>query len=70
MGRGFLHVTERYAGVKSGGNEGVAQGVRADRLGDPGPAGDTSDDPGGAVAVEAVTVAGSEDWTYRPFADR
>ena len=41
----------------------------ADRLGDPGPAGDTPDDPGCPVPVEAAAVCGDEDRAAGPFAD-
>ena len=52
----FLHVAQRHAGVEGGGDEGVPQRVRADPLGDPGPARDPADDPARGVAVEAPTV--------------
>ena len=52
MGRGFLDVAQRDAGVEGGGDEGMPQGVRPDRLGDPGAAGDPADDPPGAVPVQ------------------
>src|SRR4051794_6803948 len=35
----FLDVAEWHAGVEGGGDEGVAQGVRSDPLGDPGVSG-------------------------------
>jgi hypothetical protein len=47
----------------------VTQGVRADRLGEPGPAGDTPDDPAGPVTVEAMAVPDDEDRAADPFAD-
>jgi hypothetical protein len=49
---GFLHVPQRDPGVKRGGDERVPQGVRPDRLGDPGAAGYPADNPGGAVPVQ------------------
>ncbi len=42
----------------------------ADRLGDPGPPGDPSDDPSRAVTVEATTVRCGEDRSGAAFADR
>jgi hypothetical protein len=51
VGGGFLDVPQGDSGVEGGGDECVAQGVRADLLGDPGAAGDAADDPGGAVPV-------------------
>jgi hypothetical protein len=38
---GLLHVSQRHAGVQSTGDEGVAQTMRRDALGDPGPPGQT-----------------------------
>jgi hypothetical protein len=61
--------SQRYTGVEGGGDEGVSQGVRADRLGDPGSAGDTADDASCAVPVEAPAVAGGEDRPGGSFAD-
>jgi hypothetical protein len=43
----------------------VPQGVRADGLGDAGPA----DDPPGAVAVQAPSVGSQEHWSLAPLAD-
>jgi hypothetical protein len=50
----FLHVSERDAGVEGGGDERVAEGVRADRLVDPGAAGEAARDPPGRVAVRPL----------------
>jgi hypothetical protein len=47
----------------------VAQGVRPDRLCDPGPPGDAPDDASGAVAVEAAAVGSSEDRSLVALAD-
>jgi hypothetical protein len=69
MGRGLLHVAERHPRIESSGNERVAQCVRADRLGEPGPAGDTPYDPAGAVTIEAVAADRDEDWAAGAFAD-
>ena len=49
---GFLHVAQRDPSVQRGGDERVPQGVRPDRLGDPGAAGYPADNPGGAVPVQ------------------
>jgi len=43
--------------------------VRPDRLGDPGAARDTADDPGGAVPVQPLSVRGEEDRPFHAFAD-
>jgi hypothetical protein len=61
VGCGFLNVAQRHSGVEGGGDEGVAQGVRPDGLGDPGAAGDTADDPAGAVPVQSVADSSEED---------
>jgi hypothetical protein len=47
VGRGFLDIAQRYAGVQGGGDERMPQRVRPDVLGDLCPAGD----PAGAVPV-------------------
>ena len=64
-----MHVAERHAGVEGSGDEGVTQGMRADRLGATGPASDPADDPAGPVTVEALAVSGDEDRAAGPFAD-
>jgi hypothetical protein len=51
VGGGLLHISQRHPGIECGGDEGVAKGMRADLLGDPGAAGDPADGPGGAVPV-------------------
>ena len=53
----FLDVTQRYAGVQGGGDEGVSQGVRSDPLADLGSAGDAPHDPPSGVAVQPLPVA-------------
>jgi len=53
---GFLYVPQRHAGVQRGGDEGVAQGVRPDRLVDPGAPGHPPHEAAGAVAVHALAV--------------
>jgi hypothetical protein len=59
VGGGFLHVAQRDPSVQRRGDERVPQRVRPDRLGDPGVAGDTADNPPGAVPVAlAVLVIG------------
>jgi len=65
----FLDIPQRNPGVEGGGDEGVPQGVRPDRLGDPGAARDTADDPGGAVPVQPLSVRGEEDRPFHAFAD-
>jgi hypothetical protein len=61
MGGGFLDVAEWDAGVEGGGTERVPQRVRPGWLGDPGAAGHPADNPGGAVAVEPLSVWGEEE---------
>jgi hypothetical protein len=70
VGCRFLDVTQRAAGVERGGDQGVPQGVRADRFGDAGSSGDTPHDPAGAVAIEALSVGSAEDRSVETFADR
>jgi hypothetical protein len=65
VGSGFLDVAQRNPGVQTDGDERMPQRVWADRLGDPGAAGDAADDPPGAVAVQPAPIGGQED---RPFA--
>ncbi len=48
MGGGFLDIPQRHPGIQRRGDERVAQRVRPDGLGDPGPPGDAVDDPPGA----------------------
>jgi hypothetical protein len=67
--RRFLDVAQGHASVESGGDEGVAQRVRTDRLGDPGPAGDPPHDASGPVTVETPAVTGDEDRAAGPLAD-
>jgi len=52
----FLNIAERYAGIESGSDEGVAQRVRADRLVDPGATCDPSHDAASGVTVEAPAI--------------
>ncbi len=66
---GLLHVAEGDAGVEGGGDEGVAQGVGADRFGDPGPAGDAAHHPPGGVTVETAPVATEEDRAFAAIPD-
>ena len=54
VGRGFLDVAQQDADVEGDGDERVAQGVRADLLGQAGVAGDPADDPPGGVPVEPL----------------
>jgi hypothetical protein len=68
--RRFLHVAQRDTGIQGGGDEGVAQSVRSDPLGDPCPAGDPPHDPAGGVTVQPVTVGAEEHWAHGALADR
>jgi hypothetical protein len=52
-----LYVAQWHPGVERDGDERVAQGVRSDGLGDPGPAGDAADDPPGAMAVQPAACS-------------
>ncbi len=54
MRGGLLHVLQRHPGIERGRNERVSQRVRANVLGDPGPAGNSPHDPGGAVPVQPL----------------
>jgi hypothetical protein len=67
--RRLLHVAERHPGVERGGDEGVAKRVRAHELGDSRASRDASDDPAGAVAVEAVAVDPDDDRALAALAD-
>jgi hypothetical protein len=67
--RGLLDVAQGHPRIEGSGNECVTQGMRADRLGEPGPVGDTADDPAGPVTVEALAVPGEENGPAGPFAD-
>jgi hypothetical protein len=66
---GFLHVPERDAGVEGGRDERVPQGMRPDRLGDPGAAGHPADNPGGAVPVQPLSVRAEENRPAHALAD-
>ncbi len=61
MRGGFLYIPERDPGVEDGGNERVPQRVRPDRLDDPSAAGHPAGNPGGAMAVQPLSVWGEED---------
>jgi DNA-binding CsgD family transcriptional regulator len=52
----FLHIAQGHTGVQGGGDEAVAQAVRRDPLGDPGPTGEALD---GAVNVLTACHAAS-----------
>ena len=52
----LLDVAEGNARVQGGGDEGVPEGMRTDRLVDPGTAGHPAHDPSGTVAVHTLTV--------------
>jgi hypothetical protein len=66
---GFLYVAGYDACVEGGGDEGVPEDVRADRLGDAGPFGDAAHDPAGAVPVQPLAVCAAEDRAVEAFAD-
>ena len=53
---GDLDIPERHPGIEGGRNEAVTEAVGGDVLGDPGPFGQASDDPGGGVTVEPVAA--------------
>jgi len=54
--------------VGSRGDERVPEGVRPDRLVDPGLSGETTDDAPGGVAVQPLPVGAEEDRSFDPFA--
>ena len=55
---------------EGGGDEGVAERVRSDRLVDAGLAGEATHDPPGGVSVEAFAVPSEEDRSLDAFTDR
>src|SRR6202012_2693493 len=57
---GLLHVTQRDSRIERGGDERVPKRVRADLLANPCAAGDTADDPRGAVPVQSFPIRGAE----------
>jgi hypothetical protein len=69
MRGGFLHVPQRDPSVQRRGDERVPQRVRPDRLGDPGAARDSADDPPGAVPVQPTAIGGQEDRSFGALAD-
>jgi hypothetical protein len=69
MRGGFLDVAERNPGVEGGGDERVPQGVRPDRLGDPGADGHPPDDPSRAVPVQPLPIGTEEDRPFQALAD-
>jgi hypothetical protein len=66
---GFLHIPQRHAGVQRRGDKRVPQGVRPDRLADPGAAGDPADDPRSAVPVQPAAIGGQEYWSFGALAN-
>src|SRR5687768_936924 len=70
MAGGLLHVPERHAGVEGCGDEGVAEGVRPNRLVDPRPAGEATHNPPCGVAVEPRAIPADEDRTVDPLSER
>jgi hypothetical protein len=67
---GFLDVPQRHPRVQRSGDKCVPQRVRADLLGDPGAAGNSADDPRGAVPVQSFPVGGEEQRPAGALADR
>ena len=56
MRGGLLHVPQRHPGIERGGDKRMPKRVRADVLGDPGPAGNPPGDPGGVVPVQPPPI--------------
>ena len=69
MRRGILDIAQRDPGIERGGDERVAQGVRADVLGDPGTLSDAADDPGGTVPVQPPAIRRREQGSFGALAD-
>jgi hypothetical protein len=69
VGSGFLDIAQRDTGVQRGGDESVAQRVRPDGLGDPGPAGYPLDDPPSSMPVQPTPIRGQEDGPFTAFTD-
>ena len=65
----LLDVAQRNAGVQGGGDERVAESVRADPLGDAGEAGDAAHDPAGRMPFDSATAGFDEDRPLAPFPD-
>ncbi len=65
----FLNVAERDAGIEGGGDERMPQRMRTDLLEDPGPAGDSTHNPGSAVTIETATGTVTEDRTGAALTD-
>jgi hypothetical protein len=63
-----LDIAERNTGVKTG-DERMPQGVRTNSLVDPGTSGDSSNNSGGAMAIETATGTITEDRTAAAFPD-
>jgi hypothetical protein len=70
MARRLLDVAQGHAGVQRCGDEGVAQGVGPDLLGDARSTSDAAHDPSGGVAIQALTGDAEEDRALDPLADR
>jgi hypothetical protein len=65
-----LDVAEGHSGIETSDDERVAQGMRPDRLVDPGTAGEAPHDPPGGVTVESCAVAAEEDRSLDALTDR
>jgi hypothetical protein len=66
---GLLDIAQRYPGVEGGGDEGVAQAVRGDPLGDPHSPGQPLHCSVGGGAVHSPSFGVDEDRPDRSFAD-
>ncbi len=65
----LLHIAERHTSIESGGDKSVPEGVRPDRLSDPGPPGHSADDAASGMAVEALPIGADKDRSDEPLAD-
>ena len=63
------NITQRHAGIEGGGDEGVAQRVGPDPLGDPSPSSDTAHDAASCVTVESLPGCVNEARPVDAFAD-
>ena len=66
---GLLHVAQWHPGIEGGRDERVPQCMRTYVRDDPGAAGDTADDSGGAVPVQPPPVGSEEHRPFGPLAD-
>jgi hypothetical protein len=66
---GFLHTPQGDAGVQRRGDKRVPQGVRPDRLAEPGAAGDPADDPRRAMPIQPTAIGGQKDRSFGALAN-